>query len=220
MIQHTFGLLFKPGQQWQTIAGLSSKSQHILVLYPFIFALLPATAWYWGTSQVGWTVGAYGETIKLTPASALQVNILFYGAMVGAVCAIGYFIHWMSSTYGAAHSSIAKGIMIAGLTATPLFVTGLVGFYPVLWIDLLIGVIAVSWAVYLSAGFCFPAPFWPFLWSSWSASWSCRCWPGTTAPPRRLPMAESAQGLSCAQRAQAQALKPLTARATQEHTGI
>lgn len=149
MIQHTFGLLFKPGQQWQTIAGLSSKSQHILVLYPFIFALLPATAWYWGTSQVGWTVGAYGETIKLTPASALQVNILFYAAMVGAVCAIGYFIHWMSSTYGAAHSSIAKGIMIAGLTATPLFITGLVGFYPVLWIDLLIGVIAVSWAVYL-----------------------------------------------------------------------
>ena len=54
----------------------------------------------------------------------------------------------MSETYGA-DSSIAKGIVIAGLTATPLFITGLVGFYPLLWLDLLIGVAAVSWAVYL-----------------------------------------------------------------------
>jgi hypothetical protein len=30
-----------------------------------------------------------------------------------------------------------------------LFIAGLVGFYPLLWIDLLIGVGAVSWSVYL-----------------------------------------------------------------------
>lgn len=149
MIQHTFGLLFKPNQQWKTVAELPESSQNMLALYPFVFAVLPAVAWYWGTSQVGWTVGTYNEVIRLTEASALQVNILFYCVMVAAVCAIGYFIHWMSSTYGAERSTIAKGIMIAGLTATPLFITGLVGFYPVLWIDLLIGVVAISWAVYL-----------------------------------------------------------------------
>ncbi|GAB5414580.1 MAG: Yip1 family protein [Congregibacter sp.] len=149
MIQHTFGLLFKPRQQWKQVAELPESSQNLLVLYPFILALLPAVAWYWGTSRVGWTVGSYNEIIKLTEPSALQVNILFYCVMVAAVAAIGYAIHWMSNTYGAENSSIAKGIMIAGLTATPLFITGLVGFYPVLWIDLLIGVAAISWAVYL-----------------------------------------------------------------------
>jgi len=149
MIQHTFGLIFKPSKQWRDIAELPESSQNMLVLYPFIFAILPAIAWYWGTSRVGWTVGTYNEVIKLTEASALQVNILFYCVMVASVAVIGYFIHWMSDTYGAEHSSVAKGIMIAGLTATPLFITGLVGFYPVLWIDLLIGVAAISWAVYL-----------------------------------------------------------------------
>ena len=149
MIQHTFGLLFKPAEQWRAISELSESSQNMLVLYPFIFAVLPAIAWYWGTSEVGWTVGSYDEVIKLTKESALQVNILFYCVMVAAVAVIGYFIHWMSDTYGAERSTIAKGIMIAGLTATPLFVAGLVGFYPVLWIDLLIGVVAISWAVYL-----------------------------------------------------------------------
>jgi hypothetical protein len=54
----------------------------------------------------------------------------------------------MSATYGAA-STLTKGIVIAGLTSTPLFIAGLVGFHPLLWIDLLIGVLAVSWSVYL-----------------------------------------------------------------------
>ena len=149
MIQHTFGLLFKPSEQWRTVAKLPESSQRLLVLYPFIFAILPAIAWYWGTSKVGWTVGSYNEIVKLTEASALQVNILFYCVMVASVAIIGYFIHWMSDTYGAENSTIAKGIVIAGLTATPLFVAGLVGFYPVLWIDLLVGVVAISWSVYL-----------------------------------------------------------------------
>jgi hypothetical protein len=68
--------------------------------------------------------------------------------MIGCVAVIGYAIHWMSETYGA-DSTITKGIVIAGLTATPLFIAGLVGFYPLLWLDLLIGVAAVSWSVYL-----------------------------------------------------------------------
>jgi hypothetical protein len=148
MIQHTIGLLLKPSAQWQTIAQLPEKSRNVLVLYPCILAILPAIAWYWGTSQVGWTVGSQGNVIRLTAASAFQISILFYLVMVGSVAIIGYFIHWMSRTYGA-QSTLAKGIVIAGLTATPLFITGLVGFYPTLWLDLLIGVVAVSWAVYL-----------------------------------------------------------------------
>ncbi len=148
MIQHTFGLLVKPSAQWRTIAELPEKSLNTLVLYPCIMAILPAVAWYYGTSQVGWTVGDHGDTVRLTTASARQICILFYLAMVTSVAIIGYFIHWMSATYGA-DSSITKGIVIAGLTATPLFITGLVGFHPVLWLDLLIGVAAISWSVYL-----------------------------------------------------------------------
>jgi len=148
MIQHTFGLLTRPSAQWRTIANLPEDSFRTLLLYPCFLAILPAVAWYYGTSRVGWTVGDQGETIKLTVESARQITILFYLAMLGSVAVIGHFVHWMSDTYGA-DSSLTKGIVIVGLTSTPLFIAGLVGFYPLLWIDLLIGVAAVSWSVYL-----------------------------------------------------------------------
>ena len=148
MIQHTFGLLTRPSTQWKSVADLSESSFRTLVLYPWFFAILPAVAWYYGTTQVGWSVGEHGDTIKLTEASARQICILFYLAMVACVNVIGYFIHWMADTYGA-NSSVAKGVVIAGLTATPLFLAGLVGFYPVLWLDMLVGVAAICWAVYL-----------------------------------------------------------------------
>ena len=148
MIQHTFGLLVRPSSQWRTIANLPESSFRTLLLYPCFLALLPAVAWYYGTSRVGWTVGDHGEAVKLTVESARQISVLFYLTMLGSIAVIGYFVHWMSDTYGAA-STLTKGIVIAGLTCTPLFIAGLVGFYPLLWIDLLIGVLAVSWAVYL-----------------------------------------------------------------------
>lgn len=148
MIQHTIGLLLRPSEQWRIVAQLPERSRNVLVLYPCIFALLPAIAWYYGTSQVGWTTGLQGNVVRLTADSAFQISVLFYLVMVGSVAIIGFFIHWMSQTYGA-ESTVSKGIVIAGLTATPLFITGLVGFYPTLWLDLLIGVVAISWAVYL-----------------------------------------------------------------------
>jgi len=148
MIQHTFGLMVRPSVQWRSISELPESTLRTMLIYPWIMAILPAVAWYYGTSQVGWTVGQHGEPVKLTAESARTICILFYLTMVACVAIIGYFIHWMSETYGA-RSSIVKGIVIAGFTATPLFLAGLVGFYPLLWLDMLIGVAAVSWAVYL-----------------------------------------------------------------------
>jgi hypothetical protein len=148
MLQHAFGILTKPSSEWNRLAELSENSRAIMLLYPMLWAILPAVAWYFGTTQVGWTVGSGDSVIKLTEGSAKLISFLFYGGMVTCVAAIGYFIHWMSETYGA-ESSLTKGIMIASICATPLFIAGAVGFYPILWLDMLVGVFAISWSTYL-----------------------------------------------------------------------
>lgn len=147
MIANVMGLIFQPVKQWKAISELPENKVKLSFIYTLVMALLPAVAWYRGTTVVGWRIGS-GDVTRLTPESALTIVILFYIAMVASIVAIGYMIHWMAATYGA-QSTVAKGIMIAGFTATPLFLAGAVGFYPIFWVDLCLGLIAVSYALYL-----------------------------------------------------------------------
>lgn len=148
MILNPFAMLVSPKQQWRIVAETSAENFNLASLYPIVMAVLPAAAWYYGTTQVGWTIGDGSSITKLTEASAFRIICAFYVAIVLSVLAIGYSIHWMAQTYGT-ESSFAKGIAISGLTATPLFIAGLLGFSPLLWLDLVLGTAAVCWAVYL-----------------------------------------------------------------------
>ena len=145
MIQHAFGLMLKPRSEWEKIAPRAEKPMNIV--YSLLLALLPCIAWYYGTTQVGWRVGD-GEIILMTTDSASKIIVLFYLAMICSVSIIGYFIHWMSATYGAS-STLVKGISVAGYCATPLYFAGLLGFQPHFMADLLIGLAAMAMSLYL-----------------------------------------------------------------------
>ncbi|WP_237058204.1 Yip1 family protein [Microbulbifer sediminum] len=147
MLSYMFGMLVHPRQQWQQIGGLSEKGLRRQIPYAIVLALLPALAWFYGTTEIGWSVGG-GDPVRVTSQSALSLVGAFYLAMVLGVVAVGYFIHWMAKTYGA-DTYPMKGMVIAGFTATPIFIAGLAGFYPVLWLDILIAMLAVAYAVYL-----------------------------------------------------------------------
>ncbi len=147
MLATPFLLLFSPRRAWNQTAAKPPTNPVLALLYPIIFALLPAVAWYIGTTRVGWQVGG-DAPVRMTADSAQIISILFYLTMVVAVAVVGYMIHWMSLTYGA-KSTLAKGVVIAGLTATPLFIAGAVGFHPQLFLDLIVGVVALCYAVYL-----------------------------------------------------------------------
>lgn len=140
-------ILFNPRRAWSETAAHPPAGVIHALLNPIIFALLPAVAWYIGTTQVGWKIGD-GDPVRMTADSAQIIAVLFYLTMIASIAGIGYMIHWMSLTYGA-NSTMAKGMTIAGLTAMPLFIAGAVGFYPALLIDLIVGVIALCYAVYL-----------------------------------------------------------------------
>jgi hypothetical protein len=147
MISNVFATVFTPHKQWQSIAGNPPTSIASPLLYTMILAIIPAVAWYFGSTRIGWTVGD-GDIIRLTANSALIMMVLFYFAMIACVGVVGYMIHWMSITYGA-NSSVAKGLTITTCAATPLFLSGLCGFYPQFWITLSLGLVTISYGVYL-----------------------------------------------------------------------
>lgn len=148
MLINPIGILVSPRKQWEAFANTPANAFSGFLPYLLIMAALPSAAWYYGTTQIGWQVGD-GEITHLTSNSALWIATAMYIAVVLSIIAIGYSIHWMSETYGSAESSTMKGIAFASLTATPFFLLGLSGIYPLFWIDMILSLIGISWSTYL-----------------------------------------------------------------------
>jgi len=129
MIQIIAGLFFNPRDTWMRIAAQSDAQLKRQLWYPVVMAVLPPAAFCYGTSVAGWKVFG-GEVRRLTVESAVPLAILFYLALLGAVVFIGWMVHRIASTYHT-ETSTAKGIMMMAYACTPVYITGILGAYPV-----------------------------------------------------------------------------------------
>ncbi len=141
-----FLVVFNPKGGWAKIAEQKPSMVQTLALHTIPFALIPAVCWYIGVTTQGWTI--MGDPVKLTAESALPMCVLFYLAMVAGVIFLGYMVSWMAATYST-EGGIAKGVALISYTASPFFLAGLLGLYPVLWLDIMIGTIVACYCIYL-----------------------------------------------------------------------
>jgi hypothetical protein len=118
----------------------------LLLLHTIPFAIIPALCWYIGVTTQGWTI--MGDPVRLTTASALPMCVLFYLAMIGGVLFLGYMVSWMAGSYGT-EGGLARGVALISYTASPFFVAGLLGLYPILWLDIMAGTLVACYCIYL-----------------------------------------------------------------------
>ncbi len=147
VLNHVWGLMVNPKDEWKSIKGERCTIGKCFCSHILILAAIPAIAGYIGTTQVGWSFGGF-EVHRLTTQSALQIAILTYLTMLVAVFSLGKAIHWMGQTYGS-KQSLPQAIALAAYTATPLWIMGFFFLYPVLWVNMLIGLPALAYTVYL-----------------------------------------------------------------------
>jgi hypothetical protein len=147
VLNHVWGLFFQPKKEWKSIKEERCSIGKCFCSHVLILAAIPAVAGYIGTTQVGWSFGSF-EVHRLTTQSALQIAIITYLTMLVAVFSLGKAIHWMGQTYGS-KQTLPQAIALAAYTATPLWVMGLFFLYPVLWVNMLIGLPALAYTVYL-----------------------------------------------------------------------
>ena len=144
--KHVWGLMAQPKDEWKSIRDERCTIGKCYCSHVLLLAALPAIAYFIGTSQVGWAIGT--KSVRLSTESALHIAALTYLTMLVGVFAMGKAIHWMSQTYGA-KQSLPQCIALAAYTATPLFLTGIMLIYPILWLNLLIGLVALAYTIYL-----------------------------------------------------------------------
>ncbi|QXE10113.1 MULTISPECIES: Yip1 family protein [Pseudomonas] len=129
-------LFTQPNFAWADIRREEEAHPRHYLAHLLLLALIPAVCLFLGTTYVGWSLAA-GETVRLSTASALQLSILLYVAIVAGVAVIGGFIRWMSRTFDA-RPTLNQCIGFAAYTVTPFFVAGIAGLYPSRWLAILV----------------------------------------------------------------------------------
>lgn len=131
---------------WPAIAEAKPSVANVLFWQTIPLALIPGVCWYFGVTQFGWSVA--GDPVRLTTESALPMCMLFVLACVLGVLFLGYMVHWMSGTYGD-QATLRQGVTLISFTATPFFLAGVIGLYPILWLDILVGLGVACYCIYL-----------------------------------------------------------------------
>ena len=146
-LSHVWGLFAHPAQEWESIRKERCSIGKCYCTHVLFLAAIPAISGFIGTTQIGWQIGS-SEVVKLTTDSALVIAILTYITMLVAIFSIGWMIHWMGKTYGT-EQPLPQGIALAAYSGTPLFLIGLMFLYPVLWLNMIVGLPALAYTVYL-----------------------------------------------------------------------
>jgi hypothetical protein len=146
LIRHVIGFFLHPVQEWEEVRrqnlSISQAFVHVLIL-----GAIPVVSGYIGTTEFGWQIGT-SETVKLTSLSAGAIAVFYYLVIIIAVLSMGWMIRWMGETYGASQS-MARCIVLAAYIPIPLFLVGVMQLYPVLWLNLLVGIPAAAYTVFL-----------------------------------------------------------------------
>lgn len=144
---HAFGIMTHPDLEWESIRRENETLSKLYLSHILILALIPSVAGYYGTTQIGWSI-AGGDPVKLTEGSALQLCVTLYFALLVGVAVIGKFIDFFAQTFGV-DDKTPRGFILAAYTSTPLFLVGFIAAYPNLWVNMIGGMVAVAYAVYL-----------------------------------------------------------------------
>ncbi|MGO1461210.1 MAG: Yip1 family protein [Marinobacter sp.] len=146
-LTNTFGLLTNPDQAWESIRKESESVARLYTGHVLLLALIPAVAGFVGTSQIGWQIGD-GQVTRLSVGSAFTLSVLFYAVMLAGIFILGKFIDFFAATYDAVDRT-PRGVTMAAYTATPIFLIGVIAVYPNIWVNMLAGLVAIAYAVYL-----------------------------------------------------------------------
>lgn len=146
ILNHLWGLYAHPKEEWQSIDE-RHESFYYSLSHIALISLIPAVMAFYSATYLGWSIGV-GDIIKLTQKSALLMSIGMYFGLVIGVLALAVLIHELAKAFDA-QPTYTQSLELAAYTATPLFMVAVAAFYPVLWFVMLIGLVGLTYSIYL-----------------------------------------------------------------------
>jgi len=146
LAKHFSHMFYDPKQSLQNADKKPAQLVDI-IFHVALLSLIPTVCTYVASVYIGWDFGvkdmflvSHGKALQIAVATFVVLNVGVYG--------LGYGICWLAQTFNVKPSPV-HCMELAAFTSVPLFAAGLSALYPVLYIDVTIGMLAVAAAVYL-----------------------------------------------------------------------
>lgn len=137
MLQHVLGLLFHPQRQWHSLNNSSDTGDSItesIIGYLLIMAIIPPLSLMVGISLFGWqSLG--GNLIAVDFKTAILLASTLYLMLLASVAFIA-FVMYRLETYFGGKTEFERCLVFAIFTALPLFLSGIVGLIPIVWLNI------------------------------------------------------------------------------------
>ena len=139
-------LFTQPSQSWSKLKSNSYSVMDVYLKHVLWVSLIPVISLYFGVTENGWTI--VGKTTKMTTESALPLAVCFYFSLLIGIGILGYCVKWMEKTFGA-NADLGRCILFSSMTATPMYIAGLIGLFPDVWTVFSVLMVALTYTVYL-----------------------------------------------------------------------
>tara|TARA_R110002049_G_scaffold237307_8_gene410407 strand:- start:2022 stop:2615 length:594 start_codon:yes stop_codon:yes gene_type:complete len=145
--KHFWGLFSAPRVEWKSISDEKLDLTQFGLARLGVLAAVPAVSFLIGITQVGWSLSG-GEFEKVTMTYAVSMSVAFYALIVIASLLMAYFTFSMERAFGT-EASFERCLLFVTYTATPMYMAGLVGFVPIVWLCMMVLMAAVFYSLYL-----------------------------------------------------------------------
>jgi len=146
LIKRFAHLLYEPAHGLED-ADKAPATQLDIILHTAVLSLIPTIFGYTATVHFGWDIGV-SDPYMLPASTAVYIAIAAYISFNVGVYAMGFAIYWLAQSFDVTPNPL-HCIELAILTSIPLFLTGFMALYPVVYIDVMVGMVALAASVYL-----------------------------------------------------------------------
>jgi len=146
LVKHFSHIFYEPKQSLQDADREPAKITDIMLHVAFL-ALIPTVCGYIATVHLGWDLGV-GTAFTMSQDQAVIVALAMYLSLNVGVYVMGYAVCWLAKTFDVNPDPLHCTELVV-FTSLPLFALGFVALYPVLYINVAVGMLAIAAAVYL-----------------------------------------------------------------------
>ena len=140
-------VLFRPRAVFEDIANSEPSPYRVFFKFLSWFAVLPPLFAYIGGKRSGWYLGA-ANPLVLSESDLRLVSVLYFLLLIFAFVSTAFVSRWMSDIYGA-RRSLGRHMAMVAILAAPVVFGSVIHLYPHVFVNLLVLIPALIWAMYL-----------------------------------------------------------------------